>query len=202
MNKTNTIAKIITSILILLLLVGSLGFIFRFTNGFQEDFKSFYLTHEGKNIVATNSEMCFLSGEEYRFDVNYVFEFLDEGEEVSTDYSVKIVPNVDEETDFTFTVNGEDVKYSSITDLTSGFNLDKQEEYFTFSIPENASLASILQVFYGEAVEAPNDEDFENLYLYTLVVSSYNERVTYYIDFMIEPYANGIRLNEYWVVFA
>ena len=43
-----TIAKIIAYVLIALALVATVGLIYKFTNGFNEDFKTFYVEYDGK----------------------------------------------------------------------------------------------------------------------------------------------------------
>ena len=77
MNKTKTI-KIITYVLLALLLVGTIGLLARFTNGFKEDFKTFYITYAGEDILSEKSNLELSRGEEHRFDVRYIFEDLDE----------------------------------------------------------------------------------------------------------------------------
>jgi hypothetical protein len=39
------IAKLIGYVLVVLLLVGSVGLVYKFTNGFNEDFKTFYIEY-------------------------------------------------------------------------------------------------------------------------------------------------------------
>ena len=73
MNKTK-ITKLITSILLALLLVGSIGLIAHFTNGFKENFKTFYITYEGEDILSEKSKLELPRGEEHRFDVTYIIE--------------------------------------------------------------------------------------------------------------------------------
>ena len=44
-SKGQTAAKVIGIVLVLLLLAGIVAVIYRFTNGFNEDFKTFYVEH-------------------------------------------------------------------------------------------------------------------------------------------------------------
>lgn len=46
-SKGQTAAKVIGVILVLLLLAGIVAVIYRFTNGFNEDFKTFYVEYDG-----------------------------------------------------------------------------------------------------------------------------------------------------------
>ena len=56
------VAKVIGVILVLLLLAGLVAIIYKFTNGFNEDFKTFYVEYGGKQILTTESEMHLTSG--------------------------------------------------------------------------------------------------------------------------------------------
>ena len=73
-TKGKTAAKIIGIILVLLLLAGLVAIIYRFTNGFNEDFKTFYVEYDGEQILTTESEMHLVSGNTHRFDVKYTFD--------------------------------------------------------------------------------------------------------------------------------
>ena len=68
-SKGQLAAKDIGIILVLLLVAGLVAVIYKFTNGFNEDFKTFYVEHEGKQILAQNSELALEPGKTYRFDV-------------------------------------------------------------------------------------------------------------------------------------
>ena len=199
MNKTN-ITKIISSALLLLVLVGVIGVISHFTNGFKEDFKTFYVTYAGEGIMSTNSKVILPRGEEHRFDVTYIFEDLDEEAEPK-DYHVEIVSNVEKGNEFAYTVDGGKVTYVDGMYLTKAFKLDKQDRYFTLTLPENISLEKVLESVYGKEVETPKDEDCADPYLYTLVVTSYDESVRYYIDFSLDSQVTKIQLYPNKVVF-
>lgn len=191
----NNISKAISMLLVFLLCVGVLAMISRFTNGFKEDFKSFYISYDGKDIFSSRNKLFLSRGEVHRFDVTYVFEFLDEGEESKREYTVKIIPNVDNTTDFTFMVDGYQYAYSDVDDLTNGFHLEKQDSYFLLSISKETNLKSVLEGVLGKDVEVPQDEYCSSPYLYTLIITSYDKSVTYYIDFAVGVGVNNIKLN-------
>ena len=54
---------------------------------------------------------------------------------------------------------------------------------------------------YEKDVEVPNDVEATEPYLYTLVVSSYDESVTYYIDCAFYISVTGVTLDKSEVVF-
>lgn len=199
MNK-NKIVKAISALLVFLLCVGIFAMVARFTNGFTEDFKTFYITYNGKKLFSSDNQFFLAREEEHRFDVTYVFEFLDDDEEPNKDYNVKIIPNVDDKTDFTFTIDGEEYAYSEVGELTKGFLLDKQDTYFILSLTKDTCLESVLEGVYGKDVDAPKDEYCPSPYLYTLVITSYDESVTYFIDFAIGKGVTEIELDTDKVV--
>ena len=84
-------AKVITGVIIVLIAALAVGLIFKFTNGFNEEFKTFYLEQDGKQILTSETERSFLRGESYRYEVKYTF---DSGKSESKGYNVKVVPNV------------------------------------------------------------------------------------------------------------
>ena len=124
-SKGQTAAKVIGVILVLALLAGIVAIIYRFTNGFNEDFKTFYVEHDGERILTTDSKLHLVEGQTHRFDVKYTF---DTGNSEPKDYNVKVIPNA--ERDFDFTAGGERYLYSKENDLTSAFGLNKQDTYF------------------------------------------------------------------------
>ena len=56
-SKGQTAAKVIGVILVLLLLAGIVAVIYRFTNGFNEDFKTFYVEYDGEQILTADSKL-------------------------------------------------------------------------------------------------------------------------------------------------
>ena len=199
MNKTK-IVKIITSILLALLLVGIMGVIAHFTNGFREGFKTFYVNYKGEDILSEKSKLELSRGEAHRFDVTYIFEDLDKEEEPKG-YSVEIVSNVEKGKEFEYTVDGEKISYVDGMYLTNVFQIDRQDTYFTLTLPEDISLKKVLESVYEKGVEVSDDIERTELYLYTLVVSSYDESVTYYIDFAFQIGVTGVTLDKSEVVF-
>ena len=199
MNKTK-ITKMTTSILLTLLVVGSIGLIAHFTNGFKEDFKTFYVTYAGEDILSEKSKLELPRGKEHRFDVTYIFEDLDEESEPKG-YSIEVVSNVEKGKEFAYTVDGEKITYVDGMYLANAFQIDKQDTYFTLTLPKDASLEKILESVYEKDVEVPNDVEATQPYLYTLVVSSYDESVKYYIDCAFYIGVTGVTLDKSEVVF-
>ncbi len=197
-SKSKTVAKAIAYILVILIIFATVGLVYRFTNGFNEDFKTFYIEHNGKQILTTNSKMTLNEGETYRFDVKYTF---DGSKSEPKDYHVKVVPNV--EKDFDFTVDGERYLYSKEKDLTAGFGLKKSDTYFELTLKEKMNLQSVLSsVYEGKTVEVSQEAEMSNQYPFMLVVSSYNDNVTYNIRFNFHISVTGIELSKTEIIFS
>ena len=197
-SKGQTAAKVIGIVLVLLLLAGIVAVIYRFTNGFNEDFKTFYVEHDGEQILSADSKMSFKAGETYRFDVKYTFD-TDKSE--TKDYSVTIVPNA--EKDFEYTVDGEPYLFSRVGDLSEAFDLNKQATYFEITTTDGMTLQSVLERCHtGQTVEVPADAEKGNAYPYQLVVTSYNGSVSYRIAFSVGMTVTGITLDPPSIVFT
>ena len=197
-SKGQLAAKIIGIILVLLLVAGLVAVIYKFTNGFNEDFKTFYVEHEGKQILSENSEMTFTEGKTHRFDVKYTF---DTGQTEARDYSVEIVPNAEQ--DFEYTVDGETYLYSKAGDLSAAFSFKKQKSYFEITLREDMTIQSVLETVYpGQQVEVPETAADENPFPYTLIVSSYNGNVSYRIAFDLGTDVTGITLDPSQIIFT
>ena len=197
-SKGQLAAKIIGIILVLLLVAGLVAVIYKFTNGFNEDFKTFYVEHEGKQILSENSEMTFTEGKTHRFDVKYTF---DTGQAEARDYSVEIVPNAEQ--DFEYTVDGETYLYSKAGDLSAAFSLKKQKSYFEITLREDMTVQSVLEAVHpGQQVKVPENASDGNPFPYALIVSSYNGNVSYRIAFDIGTDVTGITLDPPSIVFT
>lgn len=197
-TKGKTAAKIIDIILVLLLLAGLVAIIYRFTNGFNEDFKTFYVEYGGEQILTTESEMHLTSGNTHRFNVKYTF---DTENTEPKGYNVKVVPNA--QRDFDFTVDGERYLYSKQGDMTAAFGLKKSDTYFELVIPEDFSLECALQSCYpGKEVVVPDEAAAANAYPYMLVISSYNDSVVYHIALSVGAEVTGVTLDPDHIIFT
>ena len=182
----------------LLLLAGLVAIIYRFTNGFNEDFKTFYVEYGGEQILTTESEMHLVSGNTHRFDVKYTF---DTENAEPKGYNVKVVPNA--QRDFDFMVDGERYLYSKQGDMTAAFGLKKSDTYFELVIPEGFSLEYALQSCYpGKEVVVPEEVADANSCPYMLVISSYNDSVVYHIALSVGAEVTGVTLDPDHIIFT
>ena len=163
-----TTAKIIVSILIAAVLLVGVLFVQKYTNGFTSGFKTFYVQYAGKDILTNNQTVNMFCNVKSRFDVRYTLD------KDMTGYSVKVVPNVDE--DFTFKKDGRGTKWSATKDLTKTVDVTKGEDYFYVTIAKD--LAGLLQALYPESTlgDVPVAVDSEKAYLTIIVYSANGEQ--------------------------
>ncbi len=173
----------IVGIALLAALVFGVVMIYRFTNGFNEDFKTFYLINGGERIVAAESVMTFERGAENEFGVRYTF---DTKKSQAKDYNVRIIPNG--KADFEYYVEGRKTAWKGEKDLTKLFSVKKAEKSFTLTVAADTTFERVLREYYaGKELDVSGAAEYgkESPYLYDLVVSSYNDGVVYHIRFAI-----------------
>lgn len=194
-----TVAKIIAYILVALVLAGIVGLIYKFTNGFNEDFKTFYVEYKDKQILTAESKLILEKPQTHIFTVKYTF---DNDKSEPKDYKVKIVPNVAR--DFDYTVNDEKYLFSKTGDLTAAFGLKKEKTHFSLTFDEDFDLQKALQSLNGgNNVNVPDDAETNNPYPFRLTVSSYNEKVIYHIDLkIVNAVITDITLNPSEIIFG
>lgn len=182
-----TFAKIIGYGLVILLLAAVVGFTYKYTNGFNEDLKTFYIEYNGRQILTTENKLTFKKEAVHRFDVKYTF---DKEDAEPKGYKVKIVPNVTK--NFDYIVNGENYLFSKVGDLTSAFEPIMHDTFFELYFPDSLSFSGILKKAHnGKSVSVPTDALTNNPYPFKLQISSYNGKVTYNIDFTIDTLGAG-----------
>ena len=183
-------SKIIIYALIILALIGVLGFIIYFTGGFTTDFTGFYVTVDGEDVLSTGSDFRVKEDDPLKVEVKYVFA---SPNDEAKGYTVKVVPNAIEGKDFDFTLDGDQYAFQSEKDLTAGFVILRSEESFT--IAPKGDLTDILSAVYPDgAVEDCTDKAYENMF--TLVVTSYNGEAEVRVNFTVTEAIRGVILDK------
>lgn len=194
-EKKNGFIEFFSLFLVFLLVFGIVGFVYFFTHGFDESFKTFYVTIDGKPYATSENAISLDYGKEYLFTCEYTFEDFNEEE---TGYNVKVVPCQVGVSDFVFTVDGEEKSYFEIDELTNAFEIAKEENCFYFRIPDDFTIEKCLEALYPDnVITLPRMTD-TGLY-YTLVVSSYDNSITY--NFHFGTCVLDIFLNKGVIVF-
>lgn len=177
-----TFAKVLGYGLVVLIIALTVGFTYKYTNGFNEDLKTFYVEYSGKQILTTESKLTLKKDAVHRFNVKYTF---DKDDAEPKEYKVKIVPNMTR--DFDFTVDGEKHLFSKAGELTGAFGIKKDKTYFELYLPESLTFSEILRkVYNGKTINVPSDVEKNNPYPFRLQISSYNDKVRYNIDFTFD----------------
>lgn len=178
---------IVVAVLAVLLLVG--GFIARYTNNFTSDFKTFYVEYGGKTITSDKTDIEFVRSEPNRINVGYSLGFLNKEK---GNYSVEVLPNVTDETDFDYSVNGKNYKFSEITDFTEYYKIEKYDDYFTFTMWDD--IDGILDMMYnGDNVAGVPDLNGKNLL--KLVIYNEDKTAKINIGFKLISHATSIIIS-------
>ena len=187
----------ITYVGALLVVIIIVGVVARFTNGFTDDFKTFYLKVGDKEIMSGSGGYEITRAKPMQAEVKYTFSF---ATDENKGYNVKIVPNAaDKIQDFSFTVDGESKSFQSLQDLTDGFEIEKSESSFRVT-PKGENLTGVLQAIYPGLDTAHIEEKAYND-MFALVVSSYNEKASVTIYFTLSSKVTGVRLDKEAIVF-
>ena len=190
------IGQVVSYIVILLVIVAVIGVFAHFTNGFTSDFKTFYVSVDGKDVMISGNGYVISKNEPLSVDVKYTFGSFNKNE--TKDYSVKIIPNKIENSDFTYTVDGESKSFQSETDLTAAFEIDKGEKSFTVK-PKGKSLTEVLTAFYGTEVTDCENKGYTDMF--TIIVTSYNGEASVKLNFTIAGKVVGGVLDREVIVF-
>ena len=183
-------SKIIIYALIILALIGILGFIIYFTGGFTTDFTGFYATVDGKDVLSTGNGFRMKENDPLEVEVKYVFASPNDD---AKGYTVKVVPNAIDGKDFDFSLNGDKYSYQSEQDLTAGFDIKQEDDSFT--IAPKGNLTEILAAVYpNDTVGDCTDKAYENMF--TLVVTSYNGKAEVRINFTVTETIRGVILDK------
>lgn len=193
MTKTT---KIITYIAIVLAVITVIGVVAHFTNGFTSDFKTFYVTVDGKDVMTSAGGYRITTSKPLEVDVKYTFGALNN--KVDKDYSLKIIPNNIPDKDFTYTVDGEMKYFQSETDLSDGFEIDKGEKSFRIK-PKGETISEVLSAVYGKSITDCESKGYTNMF--TVIVTSYNGEASVKLDFSLAIRVAGIALDKEAILF-
>ena len=183
-------SKIIIYALIILALIGILGFIIYFTGGFTTDFTGFYAVVDGEDVLSTGSNFQTSHDDSMHVDVKYVFA---SPNDEAKGYSVRVVPNPIKDKDFDFRLNGDLYSFQAENDLTAGFEIKQEETSFTLT-PKGDLTAILSAVYPGYTVADCNDHAYENMF--TLIVTSYNGEAEVRVNFTVTEDIRGVILDK------
>ncbi len=177
-RKSKDFSTILSSFIILLLVVGLIGFLFIFTDNLSTDIKSFYVKQGGDTIISDRENYKIVVGKEYKFEINSTFGNTENLE-------ISVVPNTSvEESMFEYLVNGAYYQFAYEKDITKGFEMKAYTNYFTFTA--NKDLHEILQMNYPDKTitDCPTAIDSDVAY-FRLVIALKNGTEKLNINFKL-----------------
>lgn len=187
--------KIISYIVLALIFVAVCGCIVYFTGGFTSDFKTFYVSVDGKDIMTTANDYKLSMDIPTQVNVKYTFGALNKD---ISGYSVKVIPNAIDGKNFDFTVDGQVYSYQAESDLTNGFEIEESET--AFMIKPKGGINHILGAIYPDCeISDCRNKSYQNMY--SLVVTSYNGTASVTINFSIDEPLYDIILDKGEIVF-
>lgn len=116
----------------------------------------------------------------------------------SGEISVEIRRN--EKKDFDFTCGGEILGYAGLDDLTAAFDIQEDDDETVLTIPDGATMQTILQRLYpGTAIAVPSEIDIaKDSYFYLNV--NFGEKILK-INLQMETIATTIALDRSSIIF-
>lgn len=190
-----TISKIVAYVLVLLVVVATIGLIVRFTGGFTSDFKTFYVTVDGKDVLITSGGYLASPEKPLKVDVKYIFNSASSD---ASGYSVKVVPHVVEGKNFDFTLDDQVYSFQAETDLTSGFDIQREKSSFT--VAPKGKVTEVLQAVYpNNTIGDCDGKSYEDMY--ALIVTSYNGEQSVTLYFTLPEDVSGVELDKEQIIF-
>ena len=151
----------------------------------------FVVSVNGKDVMTSQGGFVATTKEPLAVDVKYTFGAFNKDE--NKGYSVKIVPNKIENSDFTYTVDGESKSFQSETDISNGFEIVKGEKSFTVT-PKGETIVEVLSAIYGKEITDCESKSYNDMF--TLVVTSYNGEATVKLNFSLTLKVTGVTLDK------
>lgn len=191
----NTVAKVIGYVLLVMVVVGIVGAIVYFTGGLTSDFKTFYVTVDGKDVLTTSGGYLASPEKPLKVDVKYI---LNSAGGDASGYSVKVVPHVVEGKDFDFTLDDQVYSFQAETDLTAGFDIQREESSFT--VAPKGKVTEVLQAVYpNNTIGDCDGKSYEDMY--ALIVTSYNGEQSVTLYFTLPEDVSGVELDKEQIIF-
>lgn len=203
--KKGWIIKALVGLILCLLVGAGVWFAYKYTNGFNETFKTFYISIDGNDVLTTTSRYTFEAGREYRIDVLYTFDNLNPLSSDDRGYTVAVTLYADDDNNFEFTLDGDPADYSRLsgTDITDCFDLTTYGSYFLFCVPKELGMQDILSGIYPEQeVETPEGVELDTGYYFRLTVYSYNGDNAIYLISRADTPATGLTIDPDRIIFT
>ena len=174
-------STILSSLFILLLVVGVVGFLFIQTEDFTTPLKNFSVSCGNDDFYSDRENFDIIIGKEYKFNIKTNLNV--SGAEKK--YIVSVVPNETSTTTFFYSVDGTQYNYVDIQSLAKGFSLVAYKDYFTLTARND--LPEILKAYHGtDAIENVPSALNTDLPYFRLVIQSGDLTETININFNLK----------------
>ena len=189
-RSSGNIFSFLTALLVIAVIVLGGSFLYKFTNGFNEELKTFYVTINDKEVMSSANGYTVSPKSGLTVKVKYTF-----GAPENTDkhYSLKITSNYDRENNFDFIVDGRTYSFGAGEDYTAGFDITYGKDYFI--LKPKGYINDILQAVYpNKTISDCANKEFDDMF--TLTVYSYNGESSVTVLFTIKHTITGISLDK------
>lgn len=193
-RKTNAVGAVYLLFCLLLITIGGV-FVYKFTNGFEEDFKTFYVEVDGQEVLSTAGGYNLDPRSKLRADIKYTFARVDNSKK---GYTINVVPHTDKDTNFSFTVDEELVYFSEVKNLLKAFKVERFEDYFT--ITTIGDVEDVIKAAYGSENVVIDTEDFY-ADMFELEVYSYNGKSKISLYFSVPDEIPSVAIDTEIIMF-
>lgn len=168
-NNKGRVRSVVYIAIALVLITGLAILLMRLISCNNGQYDSFYITRNGI-IYAPKDSAGQFPGETLTYNVNY-----SGGGHLPKGYSVKVVSNATDETDFSYAVDGNVHRYGKENlDLTAAFDIELNADSFTLTMPY--SMQEVLQSLYPDNTVTVDDVDLTAQPYFKIVVTAYDEK--------------------------
>ncbi|MBQ6979466.1 MAG: hypothetical protein IJQ07_02360 [Clostridia bacterium] len=189
-RSSGNIFSFLTALLVIAVIVLGGSFLYKFTNGFNEELKTFYVTINDKEVISSANGYTVSPKSGLTVKVKYTFGAPDNADK---HYSVKVASNYDKEKNFDFTVDGKTYSFGAGEDYTAGFDITYGKDYFI--LKPKGYINDVLRAVYADKqVSDCANKEFKDMF--TLTVYSYNGESSVTVLFTIKHTITGISLDK------
>ncbi|MBO5927834.1 MAG: hypothetical protein J6Q32_03175 [Clostridia bacterium] len=182
--RSNTIFSMIVSLLLIFAVIGSISIFYKYSDGFESEFKSFYVEVDGETITSEKKGFVLSKYEPFEVNVGYLFSSIDDDK---TGYTFTIEPNVDSKTDFYYIVANNKIYFSELRDYSKCFDIELKDDSFTIRplgpLSSTESYSSLFSSLYDGKSVSCDFQPYEDMFC--LKVYSANEKSSVQIYFTL-----------------
>ena len=189
-RSSGNILSVLTAILVIAVIVSVGSFLYKFTNGFNEELKTFYVTINDKKVISSANGYTVSPKSGLTVKVKYIIKA---PESTDKQYSLKITSNYDKENNFDFTVDGKIYSFGTGEDYTAGFDITYGNDYFILK-PKGYINDVLGAVYTDKQLSDCTNKEFDDMF--TLTVYSYNGESSVTVSFTIKHIVTGISLDK------